>query len=217
MENSSLEKQKFFKATDKLYTRLVNGLKNNTGKNGWEVLVDMKYIDFASCEDPDDFNSYERICPANIKVNGGTKYFQCICGKPHIKNLTLMEYKCDEWDYMIVGSNCIEGTYKFIKDIQDIDNLKEKMSIWIKEINTEKRKQKYKKCVSCGEYRVSKMTDYKNPARKYWCNNCCGGDCVNCIKCGRDRVFQYDWRGKPMLLCRPCYFAPSPSLSPPSV
>ncbi len=215
MENFSFqsEKEKVLNATKKLYTKLIRGLRCLTGNNGWGVLLDMEYVDYEKCTKPSNFQHLGNICPYNIVNRDGEDYFQCVCGKPHIHNLAIMKYKCKEWDYMILGSDCIEGTLKFIKEVEGIDNLKDKMSVWCKDIEKGKRKITHKQCVSCKKYRVNRKTNYKNPARNYWCNDCCGGSCVNCIQCGKDRVFQYDYKGTPMLYCRDCYFSQVPLLS----
>ncbi len=218
MEENSVALEKFKKATNKLYTRLIGGLKGLTGINGWEVLYKLEYISFENCDSPEDLKSFGGICPFNIVKKDNENYFRCVCGKPHIKNLTIMKYPAKTWDYCILGSDCVESTIKYLEDlddIHDIENLYDKLSVWYKEINNEKKKLTHKKCVSCKEYNVNKTTKYKNPARFYWCNKCCGGDMVCCINCKKDRVFQLDWKNKPMLYCRNCYFSqlPSPSSS----
>ena len=200
-------------ATAGLYTRLTDGLRHITYRDGWEVLADLDFSSYIEEKDPDQLMEMEgRICPINICEDTDGKFFRCACGKKHISRLSIMEYKkSPNWEYLILGSECINTLEKYVKDLEGIDNIKEKINKWVKEIKEEVKKIKYKKCIACEEYKISRTTNYKNPARNHWCNNCSSAGKVRCVSCKNFRFFELDWKGNPKKYCRHCYFSPSVS------
>jgi len=196
-------------ATVGLYTRLTDGLHHITDKNGWQVLADLEFSSYLELDDPDQLMEMEgRICPINIQQDVEGKYFQCACGKKHIKRLSIMEYKkAKDWEYLVLGSECISTLEKYTKELEGIDNIKKKIKLWLEDIKDEVKKLRYKKCISCNEYKVSRTTNYKNPARHFWCNNCSSAGKVKCVTCGDYRFFNLDWKKQPMKYCRSCYFS----------
>ena len=190
------------------YSRLTDGLNHITLKNGWQVLADLEYSSFIVESKPSELLEFEgRICPSNIYRQDGQEYFLCACGKKHITNLTIMAYEHQNFEYILLGSECIKTAVKFLERIEGIEDFKEKVSQWLYYIKEEEKKIKNKKCVACGKYKVKKNYKYKNEARFKWCNDCCSGGQVRCITCNEFRIFKNDWKGNPMLQCSRCYFA----------
>lgn len=195
-------------ATAGLYNRLSRGLEKITKKNGWIVLSELEYVDFLHLSDPNHLEEMEgRICPSNYVKQDGDNYFMCACGKKHISNLALFEYKTKDFEYIILGSECIKSADKFLQRVGDIDNFQEKVKKWLFTIKEEERKLKYNKCIACPKYAVAKNYEYKNPARKLWCKDCCSGGQIKCIQCGSWRLYAPDYRGKPMKYCISCYYS----------
>ena len=153
------------------------------------------------------FSSLIKTKYANYCKQEGDSYFLCACGKKHITNLALFEYKTENFEYIILGSECIKSADKFLKRIEHIDDFKEKVSQWLFTIKEEERKIKYKKCIACPKYAIAKDYEYKNSARKLWCKDCCSGGQIKCIQCGDWRLYTNDWKGNPMRFCAKCYYS----------
>ncbi len=190
------------------YCRLTDGLNHITLKNGWQVLADMEYSSFVNESKPSELMEFEgRICPSNIYNRDGEEYFMCACGKKHIHNLAIMSYPHNDFEYIILGSECVHTAKKYLKEIEGIENFKEKVDKWLYYIKEEQKKIKNKKCIACDKYKVRRNFVYKNPARNLWCNECCSGGQVKCIKCNDFRLYKDDWKGNPMRYCQRCYFS----------
>tara|TARA_R110002153_G_scaffold37336_1_gene109607 strand:+ start:2850 stop:3530 length:681 start_codon:yes stop_codon:yes gene_type:complete len=207
------ETEKIKDILNKLYTRLTKGLKYITGKNGWEALLDMDYNRFMYCDNASKLIN-KKICPNNFKKINGEWTIVCACGKEHINHLSIMDYPIsiqnvnnptEHYNHIILGSSCIKTTFKYLEEIEGIDDFKYKVKNWVEKIKEEEKKLRCKKCISCKEYKVSKTTKYKNPSNYLWCKDCASGGSVKCIECGRWRKYIKDWKGEPMKICLSCW------------
>jgi len=197
-----------------VYSRLVKGIKESTGINGWEVLYDMDYHQYVESETPSELGLLEKfVSKSNIR-NDPTKaenHLVCICGKEHIKKCSIMKYnhisEGEEKDYIILGSQCINTLNDFIAEVStaNIPNFKDKIKDWVIRIKKGELKYTKKKCVACKERKITRGKIYVNEARQKWCVNCCSGNKVKCVECPNWRTYMKDWRGKPMKLCYSCY------------
>lgn len=190
-------------ATDSVYTRLTAGLGAITNNNGWIVLSQLKLLQYLEIKKEDDLTEVplDGLCPNNIEDDK----VKCICGKTHLKKLAIMSYKYDDWDKLILGSECIKTTMDFIAKLEGIPHLKAKLKFWIKTIKEGEKKYKCIDCIGCGEKKVKKDYHYKNEARNLWCKDCCYGGRVKCSTCPKFRVYLKDWKGIPMKQCYSCY------------
>ena len=204
------EIEKISVATAKLYTRLTDSLSERTpSTNGFTAILDLEYERYIDVKGVEQLNSEvntSELHPFNTK--GET--VNCICGQRHIQRCSIMRYTNPNvsglmWDKILLGSECIETTLEFLRDIQGVDSIYEKLQEWSSTMKIEKRRLTHNKCVSCDRYDIVKGKEYKNPALKTWCRKCVSGGRVKCIQCPRMRVYQKDWKGNPMLLCFPCY------------
>jgi len=203
------------KATSEVYTRLTRGLEHITGKNGWMVLFEMELASYVKAKTPDDLLEMEgRVCKDNLAEDEQGKYFKCACGKNHIHRLTFMEYDHPDFEYIILGAECIKTTDDFMAKISGIENFKEKVKKWYKYIKDEERKLTHNACIACGKYDIQKKYKYKKEWRNLWCRDCCIYDRVKCVCCGDYRDFKKDWKGNAMRYCPPCYFSSTPSAVP---
>tara|TARA_R110002167_G_scaffold30647_2_gene101261 strand:+ start:1585 stop:2304 length:720 start_codon:yes stop_codon:yes gene_type:complete len=199
-------------ATSNMYMPLVKGLKRITGENGWFVLNDMTYNSYAEKQLPLGVQKFD-VCPLNfIKSNSSAEEYVCACGKPHISKLTIMDYDHIydgiQYQYIILGSECIQTTAKFLLQINGITDFKKKINMWSSIIKKEARKYKFNSCFCCETRAVSKTTLYKKKQRKYWCKDCCSlGGKVKCIECGYLRFYMISpTTREPMLYCRDCFY-----------
>ncbi len=199
--------EKIIEATNKLYSRLTDSLKRNTpSTNGWTALMDMeyhRYIEAKSLEKFEEEFSTTFLHPYNQV--GGT--VNCICGKSHITRITVMTFPNygQHWRYILLGSECIESNKEFCKDLEGVEELYNKLSMWSDTCKEEKKKYTHNKCIACNEYSVKKNYEFKNEARKLWCKKCCYAGRVKCTNCDTMRVFMKDYKGNPMRLCYSCY------------
>ena len=169
---TEIEIKQLAEATASLYTRLTDGLNHITLKNGWIVLLEMKQISYIHANSPAELLDFNNLCPYNIGEDQKGKFFKCACGKKHISKLSIMEYKGEDFEYILIGSECINTLNNFTANISGIDNLKEKFMEWSLYIKEEEHKINFKECVCCKKYKVNKKYDYKKEHRKYWCNDC---------------------------------------------
>ena len=195
-------------ATNHLYSRLTESLRKNTqSENGWVALLDMEYNKYLEVKDLDEFETEwgtESIHPKNYE----NETMNCMCGKCNIKRITIMDYnRSPHYKHICLGSECIETTLKFLKDIENVDNIRDKLISWKDRIEVERKKYSHKKCVGCDEYKIRKGYKYKNKIRNDWCKDCIIGPKVKCSNCPRYRFYQISKiTNKPMKLCRSCYF-----------
>ena len=84
------------------------------------------------------------------------------------------------------------------------------MSEWVAIIKRETAKLNKKPCVACNEHKVSKITNYKDEKRKFWCMSCISGNYVKCINCKSYRYYGYSsYYQTPYFQCVKCYKSPS--------
>ena len=205
-----LDLYKIQNATKDLHTKLTDGLEDICDENGWMVLAKSEIACYLCESSPTDILEMEgAICPYNTcKDKEGKEIFRCACGKKKIQRLSFIEVEGQPFRYIIIGSCCIVKVAKFLKKIEGVEDLLEKLEIWIEYIKEEEEKTTKKPCLACGKHKISKTTKYKKLQRKYWCNDCSSGGSVKCITCNEFRVFQLDYLGKPMKYCRTCFFTP---------
>ena len=194
-------------ATADMYPRLVWGLNNITGKNGWLVLVDMEYIDYIEGTVPTMYNNH--ICNQNLDTDAlGHNIYVCACGKKGIKKLTIMKYEHKDFRYILLGACCILTMDNFLKQIQGVEDFKKKIIRWNITIKEQSRKYKYNLCFCCKNRNVSKTRVYKKEQKQYWCKDCClTGGKIKCINCGHPRFFlRSPTTGEIMLYCSDCFY-----------
>jgi len=207
-------------AQSKTYPKLIQGLENITGRNGFLVLSEMIIDSYLQVENPNTLTSHietmgKVLCPANIEDSEyleNTKVLKCACGKKHIKNLTLMKYgQSGNFDLIILGSECINTMLKFVGKIPDLHLFNHLITNWSIYIKREARKYKWNSCFACDRWNISKTTKYKKEHRKYWCLDCAGiGGKVKCIECGFLRHFTKSPTTKEyMLYCSRCFYDPN--------
>lgn len=207
------EQQQIICAVGELYTKLTNNLENFLGKNGWLVISEMDLKEFVYCSHIDDLDiDIKNNC---MNENIIDNVVHCACGKPHIKNLSVMSYPhtCEKTNdykkYIIIGSDCVKKLEKFDKELSSIPNLKEKIEKWVEFIKEEISKTQKIECKSCGAKKILKNYKYTKKHKKFFCKKCLRDNQSKCIKCGVWRAKKLDYKGNPMLLCPPCYFGNS--------
>ena len=199
--------EKITEATSKLYSRLTDSLKRNTpSTNGWTALLDMEYYRYIEAKNVEQLEE-EFTTAALHPYNTCGETINCICGKSHINRISIMEFpnRGQTWKYLLLGSECIETTKEFLKDLEGVEEVYDKLKVWSDTCKEEKKRYSHHKCIACDNYGVKKDYKYKNEARKLWCKNCCYGGRVKCINCDTMRVFMKDFKGDPMRLCYSCY------------
>lgn len=201
--------EKITEATSKLYSRLTDSLKRNTpSTNGWTALLDMEYHRYIEAKNLDKLEEeFSTIALHPHNICGQT--INCICGKSHINRISIMKFPNmgQYWKFVLLGSECIETTKEFLKDLEGVEEIYDKLKVWSDTCKEEKKKYSHSKCIACDNYGIKKDYKYKNEARKLWCKNCCYGGRVKCINCDTMRVFMTDYKGNPMRLCYSCYMS----------
>lgn len=195
------EQQNIGKIDKDRYIRLKQGLKSiGDGYNDWEVLMDMEFeatSNSKNCEYKDMIN------PKCYQEEDGVSNYKCVCGQQHLHHLTILEFNSELY---ILGSKCIKELDK-IAEVKNLNpEIREKIGEWIKQIELYEAQRKFKKCLGCGQLRVSKTTKYKDPRRFLRCNKCILKKRVLCGECKQFKFHpKNSKKAKFYFKCESCY------------
>ena len=143
-------------ATAKMYSRLTDSLKRNTpSTNGFTAILDMTYQDYGEYKSLEQLEAeHPNLVLHPMNTCGQT--LNCICGKSHINRISIMKYPNSNqpWKNILLGSECIETTKEFLKDVEGVDEVREKLDTWSSTIKEAKKRYSHRQCIACGEYNV---------------------------------------------------------------
>jgi len=177
----------------KMYIRLKIGLRKiNPSQDPVLTLLNMNIIEegYSDWESGDhqrviDEFEIDEHCHHYCKKDKQQELL-CICGKQHIKNITILQSIKTKKFYMI-GSKCIT----VIAHIASIENnilLMEKIQTWSETMNYLWSKNKMKLCVGCYKTKIKKDYDYVDIRYKLRCSNCITTNTVHCFVCDCDYI-----------------------------
>jgi len=185
-----LKKKENDEEVKKMYIRLQIGLRKiNPKQDPIITLIEMDIIE--EMHSDWECNDHERIieefdidehCHHHCKKHKQEELL-CICGKQHIKNITILESRKTGKIYMI-GSKCITVIAR-IASIENNIQLMDKLMIWQSAMQYLWDQKRMKYCVGCFKTKIKKNFNYTDQRYKLRCDNCITINEVHCFICRR--------------------------------